>query len=159
MQQQALVVLIADILFMSCCLDAWVITVNTWASDLSNSACRRWPPVLVVSATSSRTSPLQARWLWPQAAASSAGKVAGARWTGAKTTFDEDEAQPEAAAAQDTASPQEYRSLPASLKAVKWKKLVTAELQQVTHQHHFVAGVHCHVPESEVAASAGCSTA
>ena len=66
--------------------------------------------------------------------------MAGARWTGAKTTFDEDEAQPEAAAAPDTQSPQEGRplpaaQLPASLKAVKWKKLVTAELQQVKHRH------------------------
>lgn len=68
------------------------------------------------------------------------GKVAGAKWTGAKITFDEDEAQPEAAggraAAQDTVSPKEENrslpaaQLPASLQAVKWKKLVTAELQQ-----------------------------
>ena len=74
--------------------------------------------------------------------------MAGAKWTGAKITFDEDEAQPEAAggraAAQDTVSPKEENrslpaaQLPASLQAVKWRKLVTAELQQVKHGRNLV---------------------
>ena len=99
-----------------------------------------------------------------QLSAAPAGKVAGARWTGAKTTFDEDDAQPEAAAVQDTVSPQEHSSLPAaplpaSLQAVKWKKLVTYELQQVNDEHSLVACVHCRVSGCEVAASVECSTA
>ena len=61
-QQKALIVLFENIVFMSCCLDTWVKTVNRGFSSwkLFLQALAAW---VVVTAVSSRKPPLQARWL------------------------------------------------------------------------------------------------
>lgn len=72
-----------------------------------------------------------------------AGKVAGAKWQGSKTTFDGELAEPEqglaaaahavslkAASAMQGQEQAEQQTLP-SLPKIKWKKLAAAHLQKV----------------------------